>query len=209
MSGLVTKLIAVFCYLLFASGALAANLTLGINDTVQNVIVDGNLIVPLGATGCTIDSVTVYGQCDIGESVTIKNTICFNPAGDGIDIDAGKTVTADHVAYDTQVGAGTFTCAGADCISGISDPFHDAVGENFRLHRTNGAALKDQGATTLTDDLDGLTRPRGTDDIGTYERQWSGDIVIGATVISNPSMVNGLGVGDIYEVLGLTSTSAP
>jgi hypothetical protein len=59
--------------------------------------------VQVTGTSCSFRNCTIYGgRLDADESLTLENTIVYNPEGSDIDIAAGKTVTARNNCFKHQ-----------------------------------------------------------------------------------------------------------
>jgi predicted outer membrane repeat protein len=137
----------------------------------------------------TVDSSTIVGNSagngggihSVGAgSRELKNTIVYgNTASTGPDI-SGPVTSNGHNLIGTTAGA-TITPQGTDIIG--QDPLLGPLANNGGPTQTHallpGSPALDAGDTTLTTDQRGEPRPFGlADDIGAYESQANGTIVI-------------------------------
>lgn len=125
--------------------------------TSKNIYIYNNTVY-----GCELHGIRV----DSGNTVTVKNNVCYHNNSDGAQNTANGTMTQNNNAHNgTWAGTSTGNVSGIDAAD-----FTNAASGDFTI--PSDSALVDVGETigTFSDDYAGGTRPSGAAwDIGAYE----------------------------------------
>ena len=178
-----------------------------VNWTLQHTTLGNN-------TGGNEDGVYAVDGAD----PTLKNTLIYSQAK-GV-VAAGDAVTLDYTFWDADsVGTAIVEAAGGT-VSETHARQGDAVLRADGYHLTGGSGAINQGASSISDDVDGQSRADGSPDIGADEyyaavdpgldkaRQGSGDVEAGQPVTYTLTVSNSADSESAVTVL-LTDTLTP